>query len=206
MQAVVSGTTYCAVNSTAGHRRKFWVDGYLRFRPPTRGLTRYGESAYCFRMTTGLREFLAKREHELKVELARIQRELDELRAARAAIDGGTGKVAPSAGPAKPTHQEMILRVLDERPGGAKAEQVKDAIARTFGVDIPRPSISSKLSRMRRDGLVTLDEEKVWRSPRSSQLDPPPENGDVAASPEAEAEGTDTAPGLPELQSSPQGA
>lgn len=160
-------------------------------------------------MSTSLRDFLKQRETELRLEMSRLNAELNEIRAAREAIDNPSGpRSSVPAAVGKPTHRDMIIEILDERPEGAGADQIRSLLQKRFGVELPRPSVSSKLSRMKSDGLIQLDADtKVWRSPKHpSDGSPLFENGDVAASPEAEAGSADDAPGPLKLQPSPDGA
>lgn len=115
-------------------------------------------------MTQTLIEFLEAREAAIKLQMRSLQDELRKVHLARNAISSDAPHEMLSSGPRK-THRDYIMQILDERPDGATSEHLVDLVHAKFNVEIPASSMSSQLSRAKRDGLVTLDTAtKIWRS------------------------------------------
>lgn len=132
------------------------------------------------------RAFLNRRERELsnRIESARavvasLERELDEVRTAKKAIDtAGDSRphgeiqprpaMAPSLGPdGKPSIRSLIIQAMLAKPQflthGATAPELREFIRDAYGREIERTSLSPQLSRLKDDGLLALTTEGVWR-------------------------------------------
>ena len=121
-----------------------------------------------------LREFIEKREAEIKEIRANLLKELKELKSARAAIEeaipNATDKVKPKGGP---TIKEMILSVLENRSDGATPLQIIEYIAEQYDIEIVRSSLSPQLSRLKADGKLDLDENNgIWVLPNAAGTKP----------------------------------
>jgi hypothetical protein len=55
----------------------------------------------------------------------------------------------------------MVLGALQEAKTGLTAQQIIAAIQTTFGYDLPRTSLSPQLTRLKRDGKVTV-RDSIW--------------------------------------------
>jgi len=141
---------------------------------------------------------LAARIGELRNELAPLERELADVRKAKAAIQGdkrqasiGEVQIVPmarqmfmqvhhahvtaheldGASPyAKLTMKELILRALTEQfPNGATAAQMLDFFTHGWGRhDVVRTSLSPQLSRLRQEGKIELN-GLVWKLPSAEK-------------------------------------
>jgi hypothetical protein len=63
-----------------------------------------------------------------------------------------------------PTHKELVLeaiRRLDMSPGAIRSD-IYRFIQEEYGVSVPLPSISTYLARLKRDGLIEVD-NAMWR-------------------------------------------
>lgn len=127
-----------------------------------------------------LREFIDRRESEIKEIRAALLLELKELKAARGAIDASH----PLSGPTErrgasgvevivdsaPTIKEMVLSTLLLRQKSATSDQISDWIKEDFGKFIERSSLSPQLSRLRVDGKLDLDKSSgEWRLTERTQ-------------------------------------
>ena len=116
-----------------------------------------------------LREFIEKREAEIKEIRSNLLKELKELKSAKAAIEG----VCPSATnetkqKSVPTIKEMVLSILENKPRGASPQQIIELISKRYRVEIVRSSLSPQLSRLKADGKLNLDERNgVWMLPNT---------------------------------------
>ncbi len=50
----------------------------------------------------------------------------------------------------------MVVAALRDRPNGGDAYAIINAIKEKYGKDIPRPSMSPQLSRLKEDGYLEL--------------------------------------------------
>lgn len=113
-------------------------------------------------MTT-LREFIATRQAEIASQMAALRREDRELRIALEALDGGKPRANGKARGNRPTLSEMAITVLNEY-GGTRTESIIGLVKDKYGVDVPKSSMSPQLSKLKREGVVTLDViDKIWR-------------------------------------------
>lgn len=114
-----------------------------------------------------LRDFIASRREEIKREISSLRAELRELSLAESAIKNGTPETVTSDGrrgtsESKITIKDMVLEVLADKPAGAEATEILNLIANRFGEEIPRPSLSPQLSRLKEEGRLAL-EGRIWR-------------------------------------------
>lgn len=114
-------------------------------------------------MSTTLRDFIAKREGEIKDQLKALKAELRELQVAKGALEGQAPPPPVASG--GPTIKEMAKFVLST--GGAAegmtSHEILAAIKAEFDREIDRTSLSPQLSRLKADGEVALAGEK-WFS------------------------------------------
>ncbi len=109
-----------------------------------------------------LREFISRREAEIRELRSQLLAELRELKAAKTAIESGD-ETAPFKSDARrePTIKEMIISVLTERRGQGTAEQMISWILEDFGRSVLRSSLSPQMSRLKQDGKLR-DVGGVW--------------------------------------------
>jgi hypothetical protein len=152
-------------------------------------------------METTIREFIRQREAQVRKQISALEAELRELAAAREAIDGGkVADVQPTNAQAgKRTIKGMIRSVLTDHPEGGVAEHIIEWVQATYGVEVPRSSMSPQLSRLKAEGVLYLDSvTKVWRLAKyardAAQRDGLPfsENEATTGASEANAEDADT--------------
>lgn len=148
-------------------------------------------------MTT-LREFIVKRQNEVREAMRALKAEEAELRIALHAIDERAPE-APSRLATKSsrmTIKSKILAVLEDRPDGGTADDVIQWVLEAHGTEVPRSSMSPQLSRLKADGEVALSPTtKNWCLPQFAD-DAPDDNSEAAASEEAKAEHADSMFGL----------
>jgi hypothetical protein len=58
--------------------------------------------------------------------------------------------------------QEMIRRILQNKPNGATAKEILDLIKQEFNLEVMRSSISPQLSRLKEKGEIEL-KSGVWK-------------------------------------------
>jgi hypothetical protein len=112
-------------------------------------------------MSTTLRDFIAKREMEIKELQKALKTELRDLQIAKSAL--GAQSVAHSSPPTAPllTIKEMAKEVLASQPNGLSSVGILDGIRKQFGQEIERSSLSPQLSRLKAEGELALEDE-VW--------------------------------------------
>ncbi|MEO1304171.1 MAG: hypothetical protein AAFV37_04285 [Pseudomonadota bacterium] len=101
-----------------------------------------------------------------EVESAKIQ--LRDVELALNAVDGKplmdnvafTGTKAENSG--AHTIKEMVLEILGVMPDGAEATELLTYIKDRFGANLVRTSLSPQLSRLKKEGLISLS-GKVWK-------------------------------------------
>ncbi len=115
-------------------------------------------------MTT-LREFIAERKAEIKTQIGALRTEERELKVALDAIDASAdADLGGSSGAAdRTTIKGRIVEALQLHPGGGSTEQVAAWIESKHGVTIPRSSLSPQISRLKKNGVVILNENKNWQ-------------------------------------------
>lgn len=130
-------------------------------------------------MSQTLRDFINSREAEIKASIKALNVELQELRAARTAIEGGDAQGGEDTGIGRMKHRDMIMSVLHDHPDGGTADSVIEWVREDFQTDIPQASMSSQLSRAKSAGLLTLDTRtKIWRSAKHTfKENEPPKGG-----------------------------
>lgn len=109
-----------------------------------------------------LREFIDKREAEIKELRAALLGELRELKAAKEAI-GGVSAATPSGKldgrDSRPTIKRMVLETLEKRGKCGTSEEIISWIKEDFGQEVVRSSLSPQLSRLKEaDKKLNLDE------------------------------------------------
>lgn len=121
------------------------------------------EKCYILQMSQ-IRQFIEARREEIKEQIAALKQELRELNLAEGAIKSG---VVPSrdegvaSSSSRTTIKEMVVEVLEDRPNGAEASEIIELIANSFGESIARSSLSPQLSRLKEEGVLSL-EGRVW--------------------------------------------
>lgn len=115
-------------------------------------------------MATNLRDFIQERRREILEQISALKIELQELKLAEAAIHSGTPSqtAVRRSDEDKPTIKEMILGALEGRKEGADAIKVITLIRQEYGEDVERSSLSPQLTRLRREGKVTLN-NGIWK-------------------------------------------
>jgi hypothetical protein len=133
-------------------------------------------------MTETIRELLERREVELQNQinemhgkLAPLEAELADVRKARAAISSpiisGVGTLTADAAVlptgaspyASLTMKELAIRALrDHFPSGATANQLLEFFKNAWARDIPRPSFSPQLTRLKTEGKIDR-RGLIWR-------------------------------------------
>jgi len=139
-------------------------------------LTGNVQIARCSPMSN-LRDFLARREGELEqrikeieAELRPLRMELLEVKRAQHAILGPFDR-PPTNPPGSPiednpfdrlTLKEMVRKALQEHfQNGATALELLAFFKSKWGRDVPRPSLSPQLSRLKEEGILDL-KGRVW--------------------------------------------
>lgn len=130
---------------------------------------------------------------KLREELSPLERELIDVRRAKAAIQGDESEkakvnkayVIPSQAP-KPTQspyrgltmKQLTVKALTEHfQNGATASELIEFFSKEWGRgDIMRESFSPQLSRLKGDGVVTL-EGKVWKLVSDEETPPKDQSG-----------------------------
>jgi hypothetical protein len=114
-----------------------------------------------------LREFLEKREAEVKAARASLLIELKEIKKAQKAISPqeAAGKKEYNT-ENKFTIKEMIKHVLLDNKAGGKPEEIIRWINDKHHINIERHSLSPQLSRLRAEGeLSLLEDTSIWFIP-----------------------------------------
>jgi hypothetical protein len=140
-----------------------------------------------------LRAFIADRRAEINRQIALLRAELLDLDKVEAALSDQP--VAQNMANRRPTtFKGMAIHVLKKHSAaGLDANQLRLSMERTFDLKIERSSLSPQLSRLKREGILTLD-GKLWR--RIGALDkeaaylPPKENEPL----EINSSGSETRP------------
>jgi len=130
---------------------------------------------------TNLSEYLDAREAEIKRIRSDLLKEQKQIKAARAAIQGGD---TPSVGSDSAnnlankeenqslTIKEMVLHVLRGTlyGGPATASEIINAVNSEFDKEFPRTSVSPQLSRLRKSGEL-VDFDGKWALPENAHQD-----------------------------------
>ena len=107
--------------------------------------------------------FLKEREEALVRERARIDRDLEEVRVALAAVAQAREAMDGYASADRPTIKEMARVILAKADVGLSAEMIMREMRNQFDAEVPRTSLSPQLSRLKQDGLVDLNERTgLW--------------------------------------------
>lgn len=110
-----------------------------------------------------LREFIEKREAEIKQLMSSLKEELRELRAARIAISEpqsvgrSPSESASNQSGQTPTIKTMAIEVLQSHGRSGTAEEIISWIHTDFEKNIERSSLSPQLSRLKSEGKIALD-------------------------------------------------
>jgi hypothetical protein len=149
-----------------------------------------------------LREFLDRRESEIKEARAALLVELKEIKAAKSAVEAANPNSAPldrrgaSVAVVKldsgPTIKEMILHVLEKRTYSGSSEQISHWIKEDFNRSIERSSLSPQLSRLKQDGKLEYAQESgEWRMTDISDEDSEPTEVCIGSGIDADADFSD---------------
>ena len=111
-----------------------------------------------------LREFIADRKSDLDLQIKALQKELAEIAFVERALEGvpadeGAAKSPRAVG--KTNLKEMLLEVLQSAPNGMGEETIREAIAARFGVEVAGESLSSLLTRLCAEQVLT-DNGFAW--------------------------------------------
>ena len=106
-----------------------------------------------------LMRYLEEQEEKALQERARLDQHLEEIRAAKVAVERERLRSDGFAGVGKPTIKEMARIVLAKTHISLSAEFILREINNQFGVEVARTSLSPQLSRLKSDGIVELDED-----------------------------------------------
>lgn len=115
-----------------------------------------------------LREFLARREGEVRDLIKLLKAEQLELKKVRMSLDGTdvAAREAPDGEPAGLlTIKDMIRAVIRPVVTGMVSSDIIATIENMFGPALERTSLSPQLSRLRRDGEVILEDGKWFPAP-----------------------------------------
>lgn len=114
-----------------------------------------------------LRDFIERRETEVRQRIAELRMELQELRIAREALEASPVRVASISNRGRGSHatesksestiKSMILIVLSEHQEGGDANRVVEWIKSRFQRDVLRSSVSPQLTRLRDEGRIRHD-------------------------------------------------
>ncbi len=112
-------------------------------------------------MTISLKDFLPQRKAQIKAQIAALKKELQAIQLAEGAIvsedDEDTTVITSRRKSSRITIKDMIIGVLENKPDGADSFKIRDLIKEKYDKDVPRPSISPQLSRLKADdGLLEL--------------------------------------------------
>jgi hypothetical protein len=118
-------------------------------------------------MNLPLRDYIEQRRDAIKTQLAVLKQELRELAIAENAIRAGVPSDA--RGPStrtfgeghRQTIKDKVVNILKNRVGGADANEIISMISDTYGETVVRESLSPQLSRLKQEGLLTLN-GKIW--------------------------------------------
>lgn len=118
-------------------------------------------------MNKTLKDFLAERKAEIKIQIAALRRELQQINAAQGIVDDddvddGGGAVRERTRSGQQTIKDMAMIVTDGKKEGADAGEIIRMIKERFDKDIPRESLSPQLSRLKAEGKMDLI-GKIWK-------------------------------------------
>jgi len=146
-------------------------------------------------MLARLERDLSDKIDAIRKEVEPLERELSDVRRARAALEERVVEQGQPQSTSPPpqdwslvkfrgmTMKQLTLRALQEHfPNGATANELIEFFARTWGrKDIVRESFSPQLSRLKREGKIKLH-GKVWSlaNHEASKENEPPEGGSNA--------------------------
>jgi 3-methyladenine DNA glycosylase/8-oxoguanine DNA glycosylase len=111
-----------------------------------------------------LRDFIANRRKEIRLQIERLQAELVELDSAESALGHDLFSDFPPANPAPEhlTFKGMAIEILRQNPSGLPAAELRRQMEARFGQIIMRSSLSPQLSRLAYEGILRR-EGKVWK-------------------------------------------
>lgn len=114
-------------------------------------------------MSTPLREFLSRRDAEIKEQMKLLRAEQKEIQVARAALDAEGGDDAPyGALTGTPTIKEMAKDVLSGAQDGMTSSEILAAIKEKFGRTVDRTSLSPQLTRLKDNEKVLVLSGERW--------------------------------------------
>lgn len=110
----------------------------------------------------------------LQAELAQIEAGLRA--AAQPDLFSGEAKKIASIDSAAKTVPAQILAVLGAYPDGLLSKDITDMVNATYGRNLSRGNMSAYLSNLKKDGVVTLDDNGKWHKIDKKE---PPEGGSM---------------------------
>ena len=120
-----------------------------------------------------LRDFLDRREGEIKSAIKNLRAELKELKSAKQALPSGDGDPKPNKPVSKnsePTIKELCITILESvYPKGLSANSLLDVMAHDHGRNVERASLSPQLSRLKRTGELNLVDGEWFVARESSE-------------------------------------
>lgn len=136
-------------------------------------------SAICSAMTLAPRDYIAERRREIYQRMEALRAELRDLDRMESALADGplmatkgteSAKTDDTATPERRRRRvieggikSLIMEVLMQMEGETcmSAQSVLRQIKAQFGVDLPRTSLSPQLSRLHKDGMVSVN-NSLW--------------------------------------------
>ena len=119
-------------------------------------------------MKMSLKDFLAERKVEIRTTITALRKEYKEIQAAEKAVgyslEASNSYQIKKRDSSRPTVKEMILNVLSGKSKGDEAINIINSIKEKYGYEIPRPSMSTQLSRLKTEGELLLVDGKLWKS------------------------------------------
>lgn len=113
-----------------------------------------------------LNEFVLRRKKEILKQIRALRGELSQLRTIEHSVATPSTYANKEGGASKKggglTFQDMVVEVLKRRPQGAGAKELLILIKDFHGKSIMRSSLSPQLSRLKSNGVLSL-EGGIWR-------------------------------------------
>lgn len=133
-------------------------------------------------MNTTLAEFLTQRKAQIKAQIVALKKELQSIQAAEDAIvtddeEDTVGATGTRRSSTRITIKTMVVAALRNKQNGGDAHEIIKAIKEQYGKDIPRPSMSPQLSRLKDDGYLELRNGN-WCLTEKAQKESAPEGAD----------------------------
>jgi hypothetical protein len=111
-------------------------------------------------------EILKAEKLRMQTDIAELRRGIREIDTALAAIEGVDGSAAASQQPSSPINHGII----DAISNGCRTPSAIHSFLESRGVDTSRQSVSTRLQRLKNDGLIAHDGER-WTLPKDEGPD-----------------------------------